>query len=273
MDNLYNCLMAKYCLFIDESGLTTPAYQPERPYILVGCAIDDDKRDILEQKANALKQRYWNRTNVIFHHSDLAKSRGVFSIFKDKPERKTDFKKDLIHYLHTAPVNVFVSIVNKEKIGPTWTNETLAKKTARAVFADYVSFLYTRNSPRGKIIIEASDSTKDKYYLDPFKYFLSPDCKHLDKDFLSRDIHEVITSITFVTKQNNDNETQIADILGYAAYCRYKKELKGRQIAEDAYEGQLIKALDAKVFQPFPAMGPEKMKFAKKVKGYQIISK
>lgn len=263
--------MAKYSLFIDESGNAGPIYLPDRPYILVGCAIDGEKRASLEQKANALKMKYWRKTNVVLHHVDLKDSKGVFSILAGDVAKQEAFKKDLLQYLHSAPVNVFVSVVNKQKVTPSWTINTVVKKTARSIFADYIAFLYTRKSPRGDIIIEASDSLKDKEYLDAFRYFLSPDCKDLDTDFSVRNIRDVITSITFVTKQNNDNETQVADILGYAASCKYKRDTLGETIAEGSYEADLIKVLEAKIFAPYPAMGPSKMIFANKVNGYKII--
>lgn len=264
--------MAKYCLFIDESGTPSPGYLPERPYTLVGCAIDETKREILAKKAAALKKKYWKRTDVILHHKDLYKSKDDFAIFKGKPERKEEFKKDLIQFLFEAPVNIFVCSVDKKALSPSWKQETIVKSTARAVFFDYIAFLYTRQSPHGNIIIEASDSNKDKNYLDAFTYFLSPDCKHLDKDFGVRDIHEVVTSIMFVTKKNNDNETQIADIFGYGASCLFNKKLRGEEYKKGSYEAQLIKALEAKMFKTPASLGADKQKFAKKIKSHQIIS-
>jgi hypothetical protein len=263
--------MAKYCLFIDESGTPAPAYLPNSPYTLIGCAIDEDKRESLKQKADALKLKYWKRTNVIIHHQDLDKCKGEFSIFKNDLKKKEEFKKDLLHFLNIAPVNIFVASVDKTKLTNTWKQETIIKKTARAVFFDYISFLYTRKSPHGNIIIEASDSTKDKNYLDAFTYFLSPACPHLDKDFEVRDIKNVVTSVMFVTKMNNDGETQIADIFGYAAKCLFSKKARSKTYVKGSYEYLMIKALEAKMFKIQSSLGADKRKFANKIKSHQII--
>ncbi|MGB4758553.1 MAG: hypothetical protein WBP26_00685 [Candidatus Saccharimonadales bacterium] len=263
--------MAKYCLSIDESGTPSPTYLPEHPYTLVGCAIDEEKREALSLKADELKKKYWKRTDVIIHHKDLAKCKNEFSIFAGKPVLKEEFKKDLLHFLNTAPVNVFVASVDKQQISSTWKQGTVIRKTARAVFFDYIAFLYTRKSPHGNIIIEASDSTKDKNYLDAFTYFLSPACPHLDIDFSVRDIKNVVTSVMFVTKMNNDNETQIADILGYAANCLFNKKARKKTYGKGSYELLIIKALEAKMFKIQANLGMEKQKFAKKIKGHQII--
>lgn len=263
--------MAKYCLFIDESGTPAPNYLPQHPYTLIGCAIDVDKREALAHKADVLKKKYWKKTDIIIHHKDLDKCKNDFSIFAGKPDLKEEFKKDLLHFLNTAPVNVFVVSVDKRTITSTWKQETIIRKTARAVFFDYIAFLYTRKSPHGNIIIEASDSSKDKNYLDAFTYFLSPACPHLDEDFSVRDIRNVVTSVMFVTKMNNDNETQLADILGYAANCLFNKKARSKIYKSDSYESLLIKALEAKMFKVQANLSPEKKKFAKKIKSHQII--
>ncbi len=263
--------MAKYSLFIDESGTPSPTYLPNSPYTLIGCAIDEDKRVLLKRKADELKMKYWKRTNIIIHHQDLDECRGEFSIFKNDLSKKEEFKKDLLHFLNTAPVNIFVVSVDKTRLTSTWKQETIVKKTARAVFFDYIAFLYTRKSPHGNIIIEASDSSKDKNYLDAFTYFLSPACPHLDKDFKVRDIKNVVTSVMFVTKMNNDDETQIADILGYAAKCLFNKKARGSTYAKNSYEYLMIKALEAKMFKLQSSLGSDKRKFAKKIKSHQLV--
>ncbi len=128
------CRMGKYCLFIDESGSSTPNYQPEMPYVLVGCAIEDSKREAVKKKADELKKKYWGKTSVVFHHYELDKNKNHYDIFRDKPELKEKFRADLIDFLHRAPVTVFVSIVDKQKIESNWTAETIIKKANRSVF-------------------------------------------------------------------------------------------------------------------------------------------
>lgn len=266
--------MAKYCLFIDESGLPAPAYQIERPYILVGCAIDVKKREELNIKANELKNKYWGKSNVVFHHDELAKNKNDFEIFKYDPELKESFEKDLIKFLHRAPLNVFITVIDKQKIEPNWTQETIVRKTARSVFYDYIAYLYSRQSPKGEIVIEASNSEKDKYYLAAFSYFLSPAWKIKNSDFIElKNINEVISSISFTTKHNHDIETQIADIFGFAAYCLYLKKIKGKKFSKGTYKNDLIGALNDKLYKTNPGMAQEKLNFAKKVKGFQIIPK
>lgn len=264
--------MSEYCLHIDESGSSTPAYQPERPYILVGCAIATQRKAALKAKADELKKKYWGRTSIVFHHADIASNGKDFDIFRGNAESKKAFKDDLISFLRAAPIVAFVALVDKEHITATWKEETLVHKTTCAVYFNYISFLYSQKNPHGEIIIESATSEKDTYYLKELSYFLSPNCPEIDSDFTNlRNIKEVLCSITFVTKHNNDIETQIADIFGYAAFCLFKQQKKGKKFKKDSYEDKLIRVLKQKLFAIPPDIGPDKKRFFSKVDAFKYL--
>jgi len=272
--------MGKFYLHIDESGNSSPTYQPTHPYILVGCVIDAQKKDILASKANNIKNKYFGSSEVVLHSLDIAANAKDFKIFKGNLALKNAFLNELLSLIRTAPIVAFVAIIDKTKIRGTWTEETVVRITARSVFFNFISFLYSRKKPKslvypkGEIIIEAATSTKDIHYLKAFSYFLSPACKYLDKDFgNANSVRKVISSISFVTKDNNDVETQIADLLGYAANCKYAKDIDGKVYPKNSYEAKLISALEARLFKMPMATGTLKRKFFSKVNAFQIFPK
>jgi hypothetical protein len=110
------------------------------------------------------------------------------------------------------------------------------------------------------------------HYLQELSYFLAPSCKEIDEDFQEHcDIKDVVTSITFVTKRNNDIETQIADIFGYAATCLFREERKEAVFTKKSYEHAMISVLKQKLFKLHPQTGPTKRKFFSKVQPFLYI--
>lgn len=272
--------MGKYYLHIDESGSSIPSYEPGHPYILVGCVIDALRKEQLADRANALKLKYFGRKDVVFHSVDIADNAKDFKIFRGKNELKEKFLGELIDLIKNAPVVAFVAIIDKTRLTGPWTEETVVRTTARSVFFNFISFLYSRKKPKntaypkGEIVIEAATSTKDVHYLKAFSYFLTPACKYLDKDFGSTDsVRKVLTSMTFVTKDNNDVETQIADLLGYAASCKYAQTKDGIVYPRNSYEAKLIKALDARLFKMPVDTGSLKKRFFSKLNAFEIFPK
>lgn len=72
--------LTEYILFADETNKT-----PKNPYFcFAGLIIKRcDYEDILISKINELKQKYFGKTDVIFHYTDMKNNKGDFSTFVD----------------------------------------------------------------------------------------------------------------------------------------------------------------------------------------------
>lgn len=262
--------MKKYSLFIDESGNPNPKDQKSRFYILCGCAIEDGKREELKDYADQIKFKYWGRTDIVFHSSEIAKNMGEFSIFRNNPELKKEFEKDLIKFLNKAPITIFPVIVDKQIANKrNWNNVKIIQKTANHVISNYLRLLLTKPSAKGKIIIEFSAVEKDRYYLSSFTYFTSPGCRDLNgMDY--KLVQKKLTSLSFVTKHNHDIEEQITDLLAYAAKCKYC-ELNGIPIKTEYYEKALMKVFDNKLFKKPKSAKLFKMEFFNKIDSFKVL--
>ncbi|HET9173828.1 MAG TPA: hypothetical protein VFN56_00935, partial [Candidatus Saccharimonadales bacterium] len=234
--------------------------------------IEQSKQVKLEKLFDALKVKYWGTSDIVLHSEDIGKNINDCSIFKNNSGLKSNFIDDLMKSLHKAPVICFHAVVDKSKLASSWQETTVVRKTAQAVFFDFLAYLFTRPpDSRGKIIIEASSPFKDSEYLKAFTYFLSPGCKLIDTHFPSyEEIKKTLTQISFVTKLNHDTETQIADILAFGASCKQQQN-NGASFSPNSYKGKICQLIDEKqVSVPIDASAKDK-RFYAKIESFKLI--
>lgn len=262
--------MDKYALYIDESGTTNIDSQFSKTYVLCGCSIADEKKRPLKIYADQIKFKYWGHTDVVFHSREIAKNQGAFEIFKDKPQLKEEFLKDLFQFLYKAPVILFPTIIDKERAKlQQWDDEKVVTETTRTLFLNFIQLLLSKHGSSGHVVVESSHTEKDKYYLQYFSYFISPHVKELNVD--QKTMQKTLTSLSFVTKNNNDIEQQIADLFAYAAICKYAKDYKGKVFEDGSYQAKIISALEQKLFTKPENASSIKMKYYNKIQSFYVL--
>ncbi len=252
-------------LYIDELGMSHPKSFEESPYyILVGCIIDEYHQKELEDYANNIKFKYWGRTNVIFHSAEIARNLGDFAIFDKNEELKREFEKDIFKLLQNAPVTITAAIIDKEKAYKSfWAEKAVISRAAEKVLFNFLAFIYTKVPCRGKVIIEASSGYRDVEYLAAFNELLSPNLQKKYPDF--KNVREYLTSINFVTKQNHDTESQIADLLAYGIRCVQEVKKTAVTYPPKSYEAKIIKIASSKLIKMSPTMKDSKKKYFEKI--------
>jgi len=264
--------MNHYRLFIDELGIASPKATESKIYALTGIMIRNDLRNDLKIKADQIKYKYWNKTNVVFHSRDIGKNLGDFSVFNKNEKIKETFLKDLLEYLSNTPLTVLSIIVDKqEALKKNWNDIKIFKETIRLLYYNYLAFLLGKESSNGKIIVESATAEKDVYYLKYFAYFTSPKCIELNIDY--KKVQEILTSISFVTKRNFDIEEQIADLFSYAAKCKFLQELKKETFKSNSYEDRILKIFNEKLFSRPKNLSKKKLKFYEKVNSFIVLPK
>lgn len=264
--------MKVYELFIDELGQAEPKSPQSNLYVLCGCAIERSLKESVRIGAEHIKFKYWNRTDVGFHSREIGKNKGPFSIFKNQQTKRREFLNDLIGYLKNAPISIFVVVCEHQKARELgWNSSKVVKETGKLLFLHFVSWLLGISGAQGKIVIESATAEKDRYYLNEFSYFLSPGCKELSVDY--KTMKNILTSISFVTKQNQDIEEQIADLFAYAARCKHLRAGKKHAYKVGSYEDRIIKVLEQKLFRKPEIAKDRKMKFYKAIDPFCVIPK
>ena len=264
--------MNQYRLFIDELGIASPKAIESKIYALTGIMVRNDLRNDLKIKADQIKYKYWNRTNVVFHSREIGKNLEDFSIFNKNEKTKESFLKDLLEYLRNTPITVLSIIVDKqEALKKNWNDIKITKETIRLLYYNYLAFLLGKESSNGKIIVESAAAEKDVYYLKYFAYFTSPKCIELNINY--KKIQEILTSISFVTKRNFDIEEQIADLFSYASKCKFLKDFKKKSFMSNSYENRILKILNDKLFSKPKNLSKKKSNFYEKVDSFIVLPK
>lgn len=264
--------MRHFELFTDELGNANPLDDKSEIYVLCGCAINTENRDKLRIFANQIKFKYWGHTEVVFHSRDMGRKEKDFLIFKKDKEKYLDFINDLLMFLKKANFTVFVIVCDKKMArNKGWNQMKIVKETIRVLYYHYISWLLGLSPSKGKITIESATAEKDRYYLNDFSYFLSPGCRELSIGY--KKIKSILTSLSFVTKENSDIEEQLADLLAHAAKCKYWRLLKRSTFKKGSYEDQVIKVLESKLFKFPNGAKDKKMKFYNTIEPFCIIPK
>ena len=102
-----------YILFMDESGdHNLKSIDNNFPaFCLAGCIFDGAYyKQVVRPAVDALKIRFWGRTNVIFHSSEIRKHRSDFSFLGDPIKRQEFYKavNGLIGSLHFTILAVVI---------------------------------------------------------------------------------------------------------------------------------------------------------------------
>lgn len=220
-----------YKLFVDESGKNDLiAIEPQSPFFCVaGALVHDNANDFIRRRAEQIKYKYWSDTSINFHAYDFRGLREDFQFFRRKPTLLEEFKKDFLTFFEKS--NFKILFACKNKANHLANNPPIAyaiknnfKKDIRKFEAKlnehlfeelwkrYLCYLIKKNG-RGTIIIEASDKTQDTDILWAYNKLMSNGV--IDMELSNTDVREKLTSISFVTKNNLDIETQLADFASY----------------------------------------------------------
>lgn len=252
-------------LFVDESGLPNPKAVKTGVYILCGCMINEQNREKVKIIADQIKFKFWNRTNIVFHSREIWRKEGDFSILRDSKTNK-EFHKHLFSLLLFGSYQVFAVVVDHRKaVKQNWNAKKVFKETANAVVRDFILSLLATGG-RGRLVIESATSEKDFSFHRIAGYYLANGFKELKISY--KQVQNVLTEISFVTKKNFDIEEQIADLLAYGAKLKYRKS---KISTLSLYDKRILRIFNQKLFQINPNTGGRKKRFYSKIESFKIL--
>jgi len=251
--------------FIDELGSASPKATQSKLYILSGIMATAQSREQLKIKADQIKFKYWNKTNIVFHSREIGRKEGNFKKLKNEITNRS-FLKDLIQFLNNGSYQLFGVVVDKQKMPKNWNEKTLYKKTADAIIKNFIFSLLARQNCKGRLVVESATAEKDFYYHKIAGHYLANGFEKLKINF--NQVQDVLTEISFVTKKNFDIEEQLADILAYGLRLKYEKS-KRNKLSD--YESKLIQIVDRKLFNMHPNTGVKKKKLYSQIESFKIL--
>ena len=206
----------KYTLFIDESGdhgLTNP--NPDFPvFILCGVIIAADEYENIRQSFNQIKQALWGNKEVIFHSRDIRKCEKEFVLFFDL-EKKKWFYENLNEVIQKHQYTVIASAIQKDLYVKRFG------RLSNNVYEIALSFIIERTifylddikqpEKELEIIIERRGKREDKNLEEHFQRLLARGTGYV----LPQRMKEYQLKITFLSKKENINGLQLADLIAY----------------------------------------------------------
>lgn len=246
-------------IFIDESGMANPLMYKASPYFTIcGIVVNQEHREKLNIEFTKLKVKHFKK-NITLHSEEV---RDILNT----NIKLDNFSNDLKAVLNNFPFFLLFSIIDNEKaLRYSWTNKTSYKRSYRELLGNLIKFLIAKKS-LGHIYAEASTVFQDINLYENFFHYLANGISTLS--ITSKDVKEHLTSVTFVTKANNDAEEQIADLFG--CIPRIKMDLdSGRKDLKDldSLEAILLSSMEKRIFKCDPSV-----KLLEKKKLYNAIS-
>lgn len=199
-------IKTEYILFADETKKT-----PKNPYFcFAGLIIKRcDYEDVLVPKINELKKKYFGKTDIIFHYTDMKYNKRDFTSFRDSTVRN-QFWTEFVNIIKTIDFTTIGVYFNQNMMKELYKDSgTRSYDIAyRHLLENYMHFLKEKNGV-GSICIE-SRTFKENMFLqrNHFDYI-----EHGSIYYDYKNTYQHLASIGFVVKGDNCIGLQIADII------------------------------------------------------------
>lgn len=240
----------RYKLYLDESGTPGIPVVGSFPYfILSGIIIKVNQSERLKIEADKIKFKYWSESpagthrGLVFHSREIGRRENDFSLLKD-PVIEQKFHKDLFNFLHGSGVKCIIVAVDKEKAAKQgWDVKDIYQKGTDEIIRMFIEFLSKKGS--GEVIIESAGTQKDIIFYKNYIHYLANGMVSIG--LTQKDMKKTLTSISFVSKNNFDIETQIADLLAYPAGYKCLVDNRKKEIIPNSYEEKMCAIMNNKL--------------------------
>lgn len=196
--------MKDYLLFVDETK--SDKYHPN--FCFAGIVVEREYYEkILIKDVNALKNKHFGKSDVIFHFSDMKKNRNDFTIFINEEKRK-DFWIDYIKLLGNAKFDIIGIYFDDKKMqklqhGSAKNNYNIG---FYALLDNFMHYLKDHDG-YGQICVESRSFNENRYLLDVFYKYQQNGSIY----FIESEIKKHLSSIGFIVKGDNCIGLQLVD--------------------------------------------------------------
>ena len=186
--------------------MSNPKTWKESPYFsLVGLMINDNSRDKFKFDLETIKHKYFKNKEYVLHGAEIIRELKL-------RKQLNNFCIDINKFLKSHTFFLFIINTDKEKaFKKGWSSSTILTRSYKLIIANLIKFLIAKDY-KGRICSEASYVEQDIFLYKSFFHFLSNGIEKLS--ITPEDVKYHLTSISFVTKLNNDPEEQTVDLYG-----------------------------------------------------------
>jgi hypothetical protein len=219
-------------LFLDESGdHSLTKIDTQFPvFSLAGCIFDEHKyQENCKSKIDALKIKHFNTTDVILHSREIRKCDPPFNILLNKNTKKI-FYEDLNNLMSELPYTIIASAILKQKFKDKYTDPANPYAISLEFVMERFLFFLEENNDVGYICAESRDSKSNTDLLGSFTNIINEGIYENTHMISATRFQKKIQKMTFITKQQNENGHQIADLVAYPI-AKYALDPKKENLA------------------------------------------
>ena len=210
--------MDEYLLFADETKPT----KVNPLFCFSGVSIHRKYyEDYFIPQINALKQKHFGKTDIVFHFADMKKNRKDFNILQDESKRNL-FWDEFVNIIDNSPIDILGVYFNDELMTKLYKGNSHSNYDIGfyALLDNYVHYLKSKNAC-GQICVESRTLKENSYLQKTFYEYINNGSLYFSA--IDTNIH--LTSLGFIIKGDNCIGLQIADIVPLQL-LRYKKGIK-----------------------------------------------
>jgi len=204
-------------MFLDESGdHSLVKIDPQFPiFCLAGCIFDEVQyQRESNAKIDAFKIRYFNDSNIVLHSREIRKCEPPFNILLNK-NTKQSFYTDLNKVMADLPYTILATVILKEKLKNQYHDPANPYSLSLQFIMERFLYYLEENNDVGYISVESRDPKSNTDLLNTFTDIINngsaSDAHRVSADRFQQKIQKMI----FVTKRQNENGHQIADLVAY----------------------------------------------------------
>lgn len=201
-------------MFLDESGDHSLVKIDEQfpVFCLAGCIFDESEyQQNSKAKIDAFKIRYFSDSNVILHSRGIRKCEPPFNILLNAVT-KQGFYTDLNNLIASLPYTILASAILKTKLKDQYSDPANPYTLSLEFLIERFLYFLEENNDIGYISVESRDPKSNTDLLTAFTETINNgNGMHITGKRFQKKIQKMI----FVTKQQNENGHQIADLVAY----------------------------------------------------------
>lgn len=215
-----------YIMFLDESGDHSLAKVDSQYPVFCLCGVIVNQaiyKDKISPDLDKIKLKYWKTTDVIFHSRDIRKCNPPFDNLLEEKTRQS-FYQDLNNFFTQAPITIIASVILKNQLKNQYTDPSDPYALSMIFLMERFLYFLEEKKDRGFLTVESRDQRANNRLFSQYSKILNEGSGRLYCIVPSR-FQSRILKIEFVTKKQNENGHQLADLAAYpiANYGLYPK--------------------------------------------------
>lgn len=204
-------------LFLDESGdhSLTKIDDQFPAFCLAGCIFDENEyQQNSKAKIDAFKIRYFNNTEIILHSREIRKCEPPFNILLNSAT-KGNFYTDLNNLMGALSYTVLASAILKKKLKEQYIDPANPYMLSLQFIMERFLYYLEENNDVGYVSVESRDPKSNTDLLNTFTNIVNNGSGSDAHTISAKRFQEKVQKMIFVTKQQNENGHQIADMAAY----------------------------------------------------------